>query len=207
VCSFLRRFRQRRGHISSPECTLLAPIAGALILLFGLHLLGILIKLTVRTGSSLARWSPFWVSSQSSAADRSSPIRSVHFFLPLHDRFLRAGDDPLAEPRTFACTPAARNLVSGADSWLVSLSHSAGRRARPILATVLALAAASDTIARGVLTSCGVLCGLAVLFFLPPSHRTVPAFLSALRKHLHAVELFSGALLLFLSAGWFLRIA
>src|SRR5229473_6202719 len=30
--------------------TLLAPIAGALILLFGLHLLGILIKLTVRTG-------------------------------------------------------------------------------------------------------------------------------------------------------------
>src|SRR5689334_15059748 len=30
--------------------TLLAPIAGALILLFGLHLLGVLIKLTVRTG-------------------------------------------------------------------------------------------------------------------------------------------------------------
>src|SRR5260370_13485266 len=30
--------------------TLLAPIAGALILLFGLHLLGILIKLTLRTG-------------------------------------------------------------------------------------------------------------------------------------------------------------
>ena len=30
--------------------SLLAPIAGALILLFGLHLLGLLIKLTVRTG-------------------------------------------------------------------------------------------------------------------------------------------------------------
>src|ERR1700757_3658839 len=30
--------------------SLLAPIAGALIVLFGLHLLGILIKLTVRTG-------------------------------------------------------------------------------------------------------------------------------------------------------------
>src|ERR1700687_1441188 len=30
--------------------SLLAPIAGALILLFGLHLLGVLIKLTVRTG-------------------------------------------------------------------------------------------------------------------------------------------------------------
>src|ERR1700726_5117040 len=39
VGSFLRENR-----------TLLAPIAGALILLFALHLLGILIKLTVRTG-------------------------------------------------------------------------------------------------------------------------------------------------------------
>src|SRR5712664_4373950 len=38
------------GTFLQQNRSFLAPIAGALILLFGLHLLGILIKLTVRTG-------------------------------------------------------------------------------------------------------------------------------------------------------------
>src|SRR3984893_2536001 len=38
------------GGFLGQHRTTLAPIAGALILLFGLHLLGVLIKLTVRTG-------------------------------------------------------------------------------------------------------------------------------------------------------------
>src|SRR6201986_4517572 len=41
------------GGFLGQHRTTLAPIAGALILLFGLHLLGLLIKLTVRVGMIL----------------------------------------------------------------------------------------------------------------------------------------------------------
>src|SRR6266581_1834242 len=111
VGSFLRQNR-----------ALLAPVAGALILLFGLHLIGALIKLNLRSG-----------------------------------------------------------IVLGA-----------------ILATVLALAAASDTIARGVLLLAVYSAGLAIPFLLTAlGISQFMAFYKNFRKYLHAVEVFSGALLLF----------
>jgi cytochrome c-type biogenesis protein len=68
----------------------------------------------------------------------------------------------------------------------------------PILATVLALAAASDTIARGVLLLAVYSAGLAVPFLLTAlGIGQFLRFYQRFRKHLHAVELFSGALLLF----------
>jgi cytochrome c-type biogenesis protein len=66
---------------------------------------------------------------------------------------------------------------------------------------VLALAAASDTIARGVLLLAVYSAGLAVPFLLTAlgiGHFL--RFYQRFRKHLHAVELFSGALLLFVGA-------
>ena len=44
------RLGQRRRLVPGAERTLLAPIAGALIILFGLHLVGWLVKITVRVG-------------------------------------------------------------------------------------------------------------------------------------------------------------
>jgi cytochrome c-type biogenesis protein len=68
----------------------------------------------------------------------------------------------------------------------------------PILATVLALAAASDTIARGVLLLAVYSAGLAIPFLLTAlGIGQFMAFYKNFRKYLHAVELFSGALLLF----------
>jgi cytochrome c-type biogenesis protein len=68
----------------------------------------------------------------------------------------------------------------------------------PILATVLALAAASDTVARGVLLLAVYSAGLAVPFLLTAlGLGQFLRFYQNFRKHLHAVELFSGALLLF----------
>ena len=68
----------------------------------------------------------------------------------------------------------------------------------PILATVLALAATSDTIARGVLLLAVYSAGLAIPFLLTAlGIGQFMAFYKNFRKYLHAVELFSGALLLF----------
>jgi cytochrome c-type biogenesis protein len=68
----------------------------------------------------------------------------------------------------------------------------------PILATVLALAAASDTIARGVLLLAVYSAGLAIPFLLTAlGIGQFMAFYKNFRKYLHAVEVFSGALLLF----------
>jgi cytochrome c-type biogenesis protein len=68
----------------------------------------------------------------------------------------------------------------------------------PILATVLALAAASDTIARGILLLAVYSAGLAIPFLLTAlGIGLFLRFYQNFRKHLHAVELFSGALLLF----------
>src|SRR6266436_4058698 len=62
----------------------------------------------------------------------------------------------------------------------------------PILATFLALAAASDTIARGVLLLAVYSAGLAIPFLLTAlGIGQFLRFYQRFRKHLHAVELFS----------------
>ncbi len=148
---------------------LLAPIAGALIILFGLHLLGVLIKLNLRSGlilgallvfgPTLARW-----------LNRDVHLRSSGSQPGAWSGFL------LGFAFAFGWTPCIG----------------------PILATVLALAAASDTIARGVLLLAVYSAGLAVPFLLTAlGIGQFLRFYQRFRKHLHAVELFSGALLLF----------
>jgi cytochrome c-type biogenesis protein len=68
----------------------------------------------------------------------------------------------------------------------------------PILATVLALAAASDTVARGVLLLAVYSAGLAIPFLLTAlGIGQFLKFYKRFRSYLHAVEVFSGALLLF----------
>ncbi len=68
----------------------------------------------------------------------------------------------------------------------------------PILATVLTLAAASETVSRGVLLLAVYSAGLAVPFLLTAvGLGAFLRFYKNFRKYLHAVELFSGALLLF----------
>jgi cytochrome c-type biogenesis protein len=71
----------------------------------------------------------------------------------------------------------------------------------PNLATEMSLAAARDTIARGVLLLAVYSAGLAVPFLLTAlGIGQFLKFYQRFRKHLHAVELFSGALLLFVGA-------
>src|SRR5215471_2131683 len=182
--------------------TLLAPIAGALILLFGLHLLGLLIKLTVRTGLivgavlavlgliALLRGGPLFAGF---SAVHFLSLSMVGFFGPAMARWLNRD----VHLRSASTQPG---IWSG---FLLGFAFAFGWTPciGPILATVLALAAASDTITRGVLLLAAYSAGLAIPFLLTAvGIGQFLKFYQRFRSYLHAVEVFSGALLLFVGA-------
>jgi len=188
VGSFLRQNR-----------ALLAPVAGALILLFGLHLVGALIKLHLRAGvilgvvlvalgvAAFLRHAPLFAGL---GAAHFFSLSLIGFFGPAMARWLNRD----IHLRSGATQPG---IWSG---FLLGFAFAFGWTPciGPILATVLALAAASDTIARGVLLLAVYSAGLAIPFLLTAlGISQFMAFYKNFRKYLHAVELFSGALLLF----------
>jgi cytochrome c-type biogenesis protein len=178
---------------------LLAPVAGALILLFGLHLIGALIKLTLRAGIilggvltvlgvvALLRHAPLFAGF---GASHFFSLALIGFCGPAMARWLNRD----VHLRSGVTQPG---LWSG---FLLGFAFAFGWTPciGPILATVLALAAASDTIARGVLLLAVYSAGLAIPFLLTAlGISQFMVFYKNFRKYLHAVELFSGALLLF----------
>src|SRR6202166_416341 len=188
VGSFLRQNRN-----------FLAPIAGALILLFGLHLLGLLIKLTLKTGLiigvvlvvlgviSLLRHEPLFAGF---GAIHFFSLSLIGFFGPSMARWLNRDvriQSKIGQPGVWSGFLLGFAFAFG---WTPCIG--------PILATVLALAAASDTVARGILLLAVYSAGLAVPFLLTAlGIGQFLRFYQNFRKYLHAVELFSGALLLF----------
>ena len=188
VGSFLRQNR-----------SFLAPVAGALILLFGLHLIGALIKLNLRARVVLGvilvalgiaayfKHAPLFAGL---GASHFFSLSLIGFFGPAMARWLNRD----VHLRSGATQPG---IWSG---FLLGFAFAFGWTPciGPILATVLALAAASDTIARGVLLLAVYSAGLAIPFLLTAlGISQFMVFYKNFRKYLHAVELFSGALLLF----------
>jgi cytochrome c-type biogenesis protein len=179
--------------------SLLAPIAGALILLFGLHLVGLLIKLTVRTGLIIGGvLALLGVIALLRGGTLVAGFGAVHFFsLSVIGFFGPALARWLNRDVHLRSQSTQPGIWSG---FLLGFAFAFGWTPciGPILATVLALAAASDTIARGVLLLAAYSAGLAVPFLLTAlGIGQFLKFYQRFRKHLHAVELFSGALLLF----------
>jgi cytochrome c-type biogenesis protein len=178
---------------------LLAPVAGALILLFGLHLVGALIKLNLRVGIILGA---ILVALGTAALLRHAPLFAglggAHFFSLSIIGFFGPGLARWLNRDVHLRTKAAQPGVwSG---FLLGFAFAFGWTPciGPILATVLALAAASDTIARGVLLLAVYSAGLAIPFLLTAlGIGKFMVFYKNFRKYLHAVEIFSGALLLF----------
>lgn len=179
--------------------TLLAPIAGALILLFGLHLVGALVKFSFRSG--VIAGSILVILGVASIVHRGPLFYGlgwVHFFsLSIIGFFGPALAKWLNRDVHLRSTSTKPGVFSGfflgfafAFGWTPCIG--------PILATVLALAAASDTIARGILLLAVYSAGLAVPFLLTAvGIGQFLSFYQRFRKYLHAVELLSGALLLF----------
>ena len=188
------------GGFLQQHKNLLTPIAGALILLFGLHLLGGLIKMNVRAGIVLGVvLVAFGVAAMVHGGPLFAGLRAVHFFSlsiigffgPLLARWLN-------QDVRIRNTSSQPGLVSG---FLLGFAFAFGWTPciGPILSAVLVLAAASATITRGVLLLAVYSAGLAVPFLLTALGLSqFMQFYKNFRKYLHVVELFSGALLLFI---------
>jgi cytochrome c-type biogenesis protein len=187
------------GAFLSQHRNLLAPVAGAMILLFGLHLTGALIKIAPRVGviagivlvalgvASLLRHVPLFLNL---GPVHFFSLSIIGFFGPLLARWLNR-DVHLRNKAT--CPGTWSGFLMGfafAFGWTPCIG--------PILATVLALAAADATVARGILLLAVYSAGLAVPFLLTAlGISQFMRFYQKFRKYLHAVEIFSGALLLF----------
>jgi len=167
---------------------LIAPVAGALILLFGLHLVGALGFILVALGmAAYFKHAPLFAGL---GASHFFSLSLIGFFGPALARWLNRD----VHLRTKATQPG---IWSG---FLLGFAFAFGWTPciGPILSAVLILAARSDTIARGVLLLAVYSAGLAIPFLLTAlGIGKFMVFYKNFRKYLHAVELFSGALLLF----------
>jgi cytochrome c-type biogenesis protein len=177
----------------------LAPIAGALIILFGLHLIGALVKLNLRAGIILgAVLVALGLAALLHHGTLFAGLGAVHFFsLSIIGFFGPALARWLNRDVHLRSGGTQPGIWSG---FLLGFAFAFGWTPciGPILTTVLALAAQSDTIARGVLLLAVYSAGLAIPFLLAALGIVqFLKFYQRFRKYLHAVELFSGLLLLF----------
>jgi len=178
--------------------SLLAPVAGALIVLFGLHLIGVLVKISVRVGLVVGI---LLVGAGVALALRGAVegmwLKPVHLYAvslifligPVLTRWLNRD----VRFRNLGGKPG---LASG---FLMGFAFAFGWTPciGPILASVLGIAATRDTIWQGVLLLAFYSAGLAIPFLV--TALGIGAFLKfyqRFRKHLHTVEVFSGVLLL-----------
>jgi cytochrome c-type biogenesis protein len=179
--------------------SLLAPIAGALIILFGLHLVGWLVKITVRAGlliaAILAAVGLALHFTHRSAGGRVTPVQfyaiAIIFLIgPMLTRWLNR------DVHLRNVGGSKPGIVSG---FLMGFAFAFGWTPciGPILAGVLAVAATRDTIGQGVLLLSFYSAGLAIPFVLTAlGIGRFLKFYQRFRRHLHTVEVFSGVLLL-----------
>lgn len=173
-------------------------IGGALVLLFGLHLLGLLAKLSVRTGLILGTvLVTLGVVALGYGRPLFAGLHAVHFFSlsiigflgPAMARWLNRD----VHLRNTSTKPTLGSAFLVGFAFAFGWSPCLG----PILSAVLALAA-SVTFARAILMLAVYSAGLAVPFLLAAvGFGGFLRFYQRFRKYLHAVELFSGAALLF----------
>jgi cytochrome c-type biogenesis protein len=179
--------------------SLLAPFAGAVVLLFGLHLIGALAKISIRigliVGAILVAFSGFLLLRNGSDGSTLVPMQLFAISLiflagPTLSRWLNRD----LHFRNLGGQPgAASGFLMGfafAFGWTPCIG--------PILAGVLALAATRETIYQGIWLLALYSAGLAIPFLI--TALAMSAFLrfyQKFRKYIHAVEIFSGVLLLF----------
>ncbi len=182
--------------------TLLVPIAGAIILLFGLHLLGWLSKISIRAGliiggalvvaAIVLRVRPELAGGSVRPLQPAS-LALIFLIGPFLTRWLNRD----VRLHNLGGSPGL------ASSFLLGFGFAFGWTPciGPILAAVLAMAATAETIARGVFLLAVYSAGLAIPFLL--TALGIGRFLNfyqRFRRHLHAVEVASGALLLVVGA-------
>ena len=193
---------------------LMGPVAGAVIVLFGLHLVGWLIKIPVSTGWIIGVFPAvagifLWVRRGTESFGPGELFGAVQFlsialiflagpsmtrWLNRDIRFRNLGGKAAEEGKKGG---ALSGVTSG---FLLGFAFAFGWTPciGPILAAVLVLAANSETILRGVLLLAVYSAGLAIPFLLTAAGiNRFLRFYQRFRRHLHTVEVLSGVLLLF----------
>ncbi|MFZ3200359.1 MAG: cytochrome c biogenesis protein CcdA [Candidatus Acidiferrales bacterium] len=178
--------------------TLLAPLAGALIMLFGLHLMGWLGRINVRAGLIVGILAvAAGVALERAPGMAGAEVKPIHFYAaaiifllgPWLSRWLNRDVH-------FRHLGGQPGIVSG---FLLGFAFAFGWTPciGPILAGVLAIAATRETIGQGIFLLACYSAGLAIPFLI--TALGVGGFLrfyQRFRRHLHAVEVSSGVLLL-----------
>ena len=205
------------GQFLLQHKALMGPVAGAVIVLFGLHLVGWLIKLPVNAGLVIggllaAAGVILWRRMGTDTMGPGGLIGSVQLlsvaliflagpsltrWLNRDMRFHNLGGQTDEQAKTGG---ALSGVTSG---FLLGFAFAFGWTPciGPILAAVLVLAANTETISRGVFLLAVYSAGLAVPFLLTAvGINKFLRFYQRFRKHLHTVEVLSGVLLLFVGA-------
>lgn len=178
--------------------SLLAPLAGALIILFGLHLVGWLSKISLRAGFVIGIiLVAAGVALNVRPGIAGHTLKAVHFYSvaiifllgPAMTRWLNRD----VHFRNLGGQPG---IISG---FLMGFAFAFGWTPciGPILAGVLAIAATRETIGEGVFLLACYSAGLAIPFLVTAlGIGSFLKFYQRFRRHLHTVEVFSGVLLI-----------
>jgi cytochrome c-type biogenesis protein len=186
------------GQFLLKNRNLLAPIAGALIILFGLHLIGWLIKISVRIGVILGIALVAIGTLLLFRTGATLILKPVHFYAasmiflfgPSLTRWLN---------RDVHLRNVGGNQPGMVSGFLLGFAFALGWTPciGPILTTVLAIAATREKVMEGVILLTLYSAGLAIPFLLTAvGIGRFMKFYQKFRRHLHTVEVFSGVLLL-----------
>jgi cytochrome c-type biogenesis protein len=210
------------GQFLLQHKALMGPVAGAVIVLFGLHLVGWLIKLPVNAGLVIGGVLAFgaailWRRAGTDTVGPGGIFGSVQLlsvaliflagpsltrWLNRDMRFHNLGGQAETETKQGG---ALSGVTSG---FLLGFAFAFGWTPciGPILAAVLVLAANTQTISRGIFLLAVYSAGLAVPFLLTAiGINQFLRFYQKFRRHLHTVEVLSGVLLLFVGGLIFLN--
>jgi cytochrome c-type biogenesis protein len=178
--------------------SLMAPVAGAMILLFGLHLVGWLGKISVRLGLAIGTvlvLAAVLLLVRPSLSSRAlGPVQFISVaFIFLLGPTLSHWLNRDVHFRHLGGQPGAVGAFLMGFAFAFGWTPCIG----PVLAGVLAIAATRETIAQGILLLAAYSAGLAIPFLLTAlGIGRFLRFYQRFRKHIHAVEVFSGVLLL-----------
>lgn len=181
---------------------LLEPIAGALIVLFGLHLTGLLTKISVRVGIITGLVLVAIGLVLNFRTGTHSVVKPVHFYaaslvLLFGPSLTRWLNRDVHMQNVGGSKPG---IVSG---FLLGFAFALGWTPciGPILTTVLAIAATREKVIEGVILLTLYSAGLAIPFLLTAiGIGRFMKFYQKFRRHLHTVEVSSGVLLLVIGA-------
>jgi cytochrome c-type biogenesis protein len=175
----------------------LAPVAGAVIVLFGLHLVGVLVKIPIRAGLIVGAVLVAAGFALRGWPELASSVRPGDLFagslIFLAGPYLSGWLTRDVHLRNMGGQPGMVGAFLLGFAFAFGWTPCIG----PILGTVLVIAGAQETKMQGVLLLLTYSAGLAIPFLVTAlGVSRFMDFYQRFRKHLHAVEVLSGVLLL-----------